>query len=63
MKLRERLLRWWRPAAYYESHPLSEEERRAIEKAGDGVGPTGMRGYVRTPFGRPSIPDDDRPNH
>jgi hypothetical protein len=63
MTLRERFLRWWRPAAYYETHPLSDKERNAIAKAGDGVGQVGMRGGNRTPFGRPSIPDDDRPRH
>lgn len=61
MSLRERLLRWWRPGAYYESHPLSDEERRAIEKAEEGVGQSGTRGGLRTPFGRSPTPDDDRP--
>lgn len=61
MKLRERLVRWWRRVAYYESHPLSDEERRAIAEAGNGVGPTGMRGDLGIPFGRPSIPVDERP--
>jgi hypothetical protein len=29
MRLRERLRRWWKPAAYEDDHPLSEEEREA----------------------------------
>jgi hypothetical protein len=61
MKLRERLLRWWRPGMYYDAHPLSDEERRALEKAEEGVGQSGVRGGLKTPFGRPPIPEDDRP--
>jgi hypothetical protein len=27
MNLRERFRRWWKPADYYDDHPLSDEER------------------------------------
>lgn len=57
MNMRERFLRWWKPAAYYESHPLSEEERQGVEQAVD-LGTHSIGDPINTPFGRPSIPDD-----
>jgi hypothetical protein len=62
MKLRERFLRWWRPAAYYETHPLTEEERQVLEEAVDRGAHT-LGGPINAPFGRPSIPDDESPGH
>lgn len=31
MNLIERLRHWWKPAEYEEDHPLSEEERAALQ--------------------------------
>jgi hypothetical protein len=53
MNLRERLRRWWKPAEYYDDHPLSDEEREKLpdrriaenlgatydEMPGTGIGP------------------------
>jgi hypothetical protein len=30
MNLRDRFRRWWRPAAYYDDHPLTDVERHEI---------------------------------
>jgi hypothetical protein len=29
VNIRERFRRWWKPADYYDDHPLSDEEREA----------------------------------